>query len=94
MQEKAQDAKKKVQPHEKSFKELEAAIAEEKTRHEGRDFQASGLQVSKYNTLKQTAMANTHKAIIVFPELECLDVANRKNAGQGSTGKDRAGEQK
>jgi hypothetical protein len=74
VQEKAQDAKKKILPHEKSSKELEAMIAEEKTRHQGRDFQASGLQVSKYNTLKQTAMANTHKVIILVPELQCLGV--------------------
>ncbi len=69
VQEKAQDARKKVQPQEKSCKELEAAIKEENARYQGRDFQASGLQVSKYNTLKQTAISRTHKAIILFCDI-------------------------
>ncbi len=62
MQEKAQDTKKKIQPLEKNCKELEETLAQEKKRYQSKDFQASGLQVSKYNTLKQKAIANTHKA--------------------------------
>jgi hypothetical protein len=69
LQEKAQDTKKKIQPQEKHCKELEATLAQEKAKNQGRDFHASGLQVSNYNTLKQKAMANTHKALVFSPEL-------------------------
>ena len=60
-QEKAQDAAKKVKPQEKSIKELETMLAQEKSKHQSKDFQATGHQVSKYNTLKQLANGRTHK---------------------------------
>ncbi len=77
LQEKAKETKKKIQPQERSLKELEAT-RDEKNKHQSKDYHATGNQVSEYNKLKLKAISNTHKAIILFHQLWCLVVADEK----------------